>query len=626
MTGAGYFLGTHQPGRLDRLDVPVFVSHRTLRHPRRLPTTRAPWGLDSDRLTDLAPFDRWQTSPAAHVEAVARYQTEVSQLAWASPQDWMCDPATILGPPTRRLVEQRRWVLVSLPNRDVWDWPEQFTRRWDGPPWLRKCSVGALRLRHDDAGSTPVKPAWPLGGAVGQRTAELRPVEARRRAEQELLSTQVTIRTAKVRAAKVRSAKVREPQIHTQEHRAAEVRAAEVRVQKACWPEVSALAVWAHKDDLAADVCPSKVQTAQVQRRIGSKGASQVLVRWRIGRRGRAADEDGERGLHLGGTDAQLLRWLRGRVGRSCASAVQEGDQHLGHRQAVVGRLPSDLLQPVDAAEPDFEPVAAELVDRAGEPLTGLALQGQRPGGVGLLAVVAELLEGQDGAGKDGQPGDGLQRRGTQIVLEFEAGIGQLQTVTILKGTQRLGRQGRGEPARKYQHPRRQQPDDGYQPQDQQNLKWPAGSGQPVEPGKHDESKQNAAGRLGPPAAHERAGQHCNGTGSRQGQRPPSPGEPPTESGDNAVEDALPCKEGSPQQRCRPQHTQPDVTYAAEIWLSLRRLIHRSFQQWVVRDERSVLDFAARGNHYPHYAMAWRARLVLGPGWAAAASPGRWCA
>jgi hypothetical protein len=50
MIGDSFFLGTHRPGWLARLDVPLFVSHRTLRTWPRLPWAREPWALDSGGL------------------------------------------------------------------------------------------------------------------------------------------------------------------------------------------------------------------------------------------------------------------------------------------------------------------------------------------------------------------------------------------------------------------------------------------------------------------------------------------------------------------------------------------------------------------------------------------------
>jgi hypothetical protein len=95
VNSAGFLLGTHQPGWLARLDVPLMVSHRTLRGRRRLPRARCRWALDSGGFTELALAGCWQTTPAAYVEAVARYADQIGNLAWAAPQDWMCEPSML---------------------------------------------------------------------------------------------------------------------------------------------------------------------------------------------------------------------------------------------------------------------------------------------------------------------------------------------------------------------------------------------------------------------------------------------------------------------------------------------------------------------------------------------------
>ena len=95
MNGAGFLLGTHQPGWLARVDVPLMVSHRILSGRRRLPRARCRWALDSGGFTELSLFGRWQTSPTAYADAVARYTDQIGMLAWASPQDWMCEPAML---------------------------------------------------------------------------------------------------------------------------------------------------------------------------------------------------------------------------------------------------------------------------------------------------------------------------------------------------------------------------------------------------------------------------------------------------------------------------------------------------------------------------------------------------
>jgi hypothetical protein len=234
---------------------------------------------------------------------------------------------------------------------------------------------------------------------------------------------------------------------------------------------------------------------------------------------------------------------------------VQVGHQHLGHGQAVVGCLAGDLLQPIDTAQPHLGPVAAELVDRAGEPLAGLALAGQLLGGGGLLAVGGELLEGQNGAGQHGQPGDGLQRRGAQVVLELQTRIAQRQPVTGLKRFQRLGGQGWGEPAREHQNPGGQQPDGGRQPNGQQGVAQSDGSGQPAEPGSDEDPKLDAAGWLGPAAPGGRTGHHGEGHRASQGPNPHGLQEPPGERLGRPTQGVLPPGDaGGPQQRDHPQH------------------------------------------------------------------------
>lgn len=81
------------------LDVSLFVSHRPLS--RRVTLPKAPHGrhyaVDSGGFTELKDFGRWRQSPADYIEALLRYDEEIGDLAWAAPQDWMCEPAVIQG-------------------------------------------------------------------------------------------------------------------------------------------------------------------------------------------------------------------------------------------------------------------------------------------------------------------------------------------------------------------------------------------------------------------------------------------------------------------------------------------------------------------------------------------------
>jgi hypothetical protein len=87
-------LGTHQPGWLGAVGVGLFVSDRRLRGYRRLPVAAAEWALDSGGFTELSTYGTWANgpTPAQYAARVRRYRDEIGSLAWAAPQDWMCEP------------------------------------------------------------------------------------------------------------------------------------------------------------------------------------------------------------------------------------------------------------------------------------------------------------------------------------------------------------------------------------------------------------------------------------------------------------------------------------------------------------------------------------------------------
>ena len=94
-----FFLGSHRPGWLARMGVPLFVSDRTLRRCGRLPRAVAVWGLDSGGFTELQRYGSWDfgPSPVEYVDRVRTYRDEIGQLAFAAPADWMCEPWVRLG-------------------------------------------------------------------------------------------------------------------------------------------------------------------------------------------------------------------------------------------------------------------------------------------------------------------------------------------------------------------------------------------------------------------------------------------------------------------------------------------------------------------------------------------------
>jgi hypothetical protein len=92
-----FYLGTHMPGWLAVLDVPLFVSRRRLEKRKRLPRAKREWALDSGGFSELCMYGEWRTTELEYVAHVYRVRDEIGKLQWAAPQDWMCEPGIIAG-------------------------------------------------------------------------------------------------------------------------------------------------------------------------------------------------------------------------------------------------------------------------------------------------------------------------------------------------------------------------------------------------------------------------------------------------------------------------------------------------------------------------------------------------
>ena len=89
------FLGTHKPQWLANprfAAVPLFVSRRTLAGRTTLPRAVGTWALDSGGFTELQMYGRWEMSARTYAAEVRRFRDEIGGMAWAAPQDWMCEP------------------------------------------------------------------------------------------------------------------------------------------------------------------------------------------------------------------------------------------------------------------------------------------------------------------------------------------------------------------------------------------------------------------------------------------------------------------------------------------------------------------------------------------------------
>lgn len=101
-----FWLGTHCPNWLEDerfRDVPLFISMRTLMTRTSLPRACGRWAADGGGFTEIQLHGKWTFTPANHVDYVRKFRDQIGGLAWAAPQDWMCEPAVIGG-----LVEKRK--------------------------------------------------------------------------------------------------------------------------------------------------------------------------------------------------------------------------------------------------------------------------------------------------------------------------------------------------------------------------------------------------------------------------------------------------------------------------------------------------------------------------------------
>lgn len=97
MSDFRFYLGTHHPHWLGRVNVPLFVSRRQLVKRKSLPRACAPWALDSGGFTELKDYGRWTITAREYADEVRRYRDEIGMLDMASAMDWMCEPKIIQG-------------------------------------------------------------------------------------------------------------------------------------------------------------------------------------------------------------------------------------------------------------------------------------------------------------------------------------------------------------------------------------------------------------------------------------------------------------------------------------------------------------------------------------------------
>jgi hypothetical protein len=80
---------------------------------------RCRWALDSGAFSELSAYGRWTLTAERYVAAVRCYQLSIGRLAWAAPQDWMCEPSMVARTGLSVPEHQRRTVTNFLRLRQL---------------------------------------------------------------------------------------------------------------------------------------------------------------------------------------------------------------------------------------------------------------------------------------------------------------------------------------------------------------------------------------------------------------------------------------------------------------------------------------------------------------------------
>jgi hypothetical protein len=175
-----FWLGVHGAHWLGRTAVPLFVSRRRLADRRTLPCAQGPWALDSGAFTELRLYGQFTVSPQQYVAEIVRYAAEIGQLAWAAPQDWMCEPFMLAQTQQSVSIHQARTITNFLELRSRTSLVIPVIQGWILDDYLRHVEqyaqagveltrepvvgIGSVCRRQDMAiGAQIIETLWALG-------------------------------------------------------------------------------------------------------------------------------------------------------------------------------------------------------------------------------------------------------------------------------------------------------------------------------------------------------------------------------------------------------------------------------------------------------------------------------
>jgi hypothetical protein len=189
-----FWLGVHCDNWLAKTTVPLFVSRRRLAPRRHLPRALGAWALDSGAFTEIRQYGRFLVSARDYAAEISRFAQEIGGLAWAAPQDWMCEPFMLertgltVAEHQRRTIagylELRAMTELVVPVIQGWepseyeDHVEQYARAGIDLTQAPIVGVGSVCRRQDmTIGARIVERLWGLGlrlHGFGVKTTGLR--------------------------------------------------------------------------------------------------------------------------------------------------------------------------------------------------------------------------------------------------------------------------------------------------------------------------------------------------------------------------------------------------------------------------------------------------------------------
>lgn len=158
-----FYTGSPEPAWLERTPRRLFVAYpRLLRLVAKLP--RSPegggWALDSGGFNLLRKYGTWVITPERYVTDVIKYADKIGNLAWAAPQDWMCEAdifkITGLDAPAHQALTVANYLDLARLWPTMTDRPMLIVPALQGDPELPPDKMVASYLecwsRYEDAG------------------------------------------------------------------------------------------------------------------------------------------------------------------------------------------------------------------------------------------------------------------------------------------------------------------------------------------------------------------------------------------------------------------------------------------------------------------------------------------